>query len=35
MGWNRQKITDWLAMAGAVSALVLVLVVLLLLLLGF
>ena len=22
MGWNRQKITDWLAMAGAVSALV-------------
>ena len=24
MGWNRQKITDWMAMAGAVSALVLV-----------
>ena len=22
MGWNRQKITDWMAMAGAVSALV-------------
>jgi succinate dehydrogenase hydrophobic anchor subunit len=24
MGWNRQNITDWMAMAGAVSALVLV-----------
>ena len=22
MGWNRQTITDWMAMAGAVSALV-------------
>ena len=22
MGWNRQNITDWMAMAGAVSALV-------------
>ena len=31
MGWNRQKKTDWMAMAGAVSALVLVLVVVLLL----
>ena len=31
MGWNRQNITEWMAMAGAVSALVLVLVVLLVL----
>jgi hypothetical protein len=34
MGWNRQKITDWMAMAGAVSALVLGVVVVLVVVLG-
>ena len=33
ISWNRLKMTDWMAMAGAVSALVVV--VLLLLLVGF
>ena len=35
IGWNRLKMTDWMAMAGAVSALVLVLVLVLLVLLAF